>query len=474
MAIIFWSCNSNRKNESEGGKPFNILFISIDDLNDWVSPLGGNVQVLTPNMDEFVKEGMLFKNAYCTSPLCNPSRVSIMTGVTPHKSGIYYNPQNMRKSEVLNSSLTIPQYFRNYGYYCAGAGKIFHNKWPDPVSWDNYWPGKKNHMPKDLKPENPNANGLFLPRSMDWAPLNVKCDSMGDMRSVNWILKQLDNTYDKPFFLACGIYRPHLPWYVPKEFFDLYPIEQIILPETINDDLSDVPDFAKILARGFGDPMDRSTQEMPIKTDHEIILENDAYKEAIQGYLASISFADHCLGILIKGLRESPYYNNTLVILWSDHGFHLGEKEKWCKETLWEEATRSLFFIRAPGITSGGSFTEWPVSLLDIYPTLIDLCSLPKKENLDGNSLVELLKNPSVKWDKPVLTTYGYKNHTIRSKEFRYIKYRDGSKELYNHINDSNEWYNLADQKEYLNVIEDFERLLPKEDMEPVPYTIPH
>jgi arylsulfatase A-like enzyme len=472
--VFFLSCQSNIKDREERRKPFNILFIVIDDLNDWVSPLGGNDQVITPNIDRLVKEGMLFKSAYCPSSLSNPSRVAIMTGVAPYKSGVYYNPQHFRTSEVLGNSLTIPQYLRKYGYYCAGAGKIFHNKWPDPVSWDEYWPGKKNHMPKDPMPEKSNLNGLSMKAGFDWGPLNVNTEEMGDMQSVKWIIEQLNKTHDKPFFLACGIYRPHLPWYVPKEFYDLYPIEDVKIPKVLPNDLSDVPDFAKGLARGYGDIMDRSTIDRSIKGHNQILVENNHVKEAIQGYLASISFADYCLGKLIEGLKQSQYNANTMVILLSDNGFHLGEKEHWCKETLWEEATRTLFFMKVPGITTENSVTEWPVSLLDIYPTLIELCFLPKKDSLDGNSLVKLLKNPSKKWNKPVLTTYGYKNHTIRSKEFRYIKYRDGSQELYDLVKDPNEWFNLADRAEYSNIIKDFKRFIPKENEAPIPYKIPY
>jgi arylsulfatase A-like enzyme len=447
----------------------NVLFISIDDLNDWVGPLEGHNQVKTPYLDKIVKEGMLFKNAYCASPLCSPSRAALMTGVLPTSSGIYYNKQNWRESPELKNALTIPQYFREFGYYTAGAGKIFHNKWPDPVSWDNYWPGKTKHMPKDPVPDH-NLNGIPNTGNFDWGPLNVPVDSMGDFKSVNWVIGELKKEHKKPFFLACGIYKPHLPWHVPQEFFDMYADVDINIPDTIKDDLHDVPAFAKGLARGFGDILDKNTPDRSTPSDHSIIQKHKAWEEATIGYMASVSFADFCVGKLIEGLKESGYYDNTIIVLWSDHGYHLGEKEHWRKETLWEEATKNVLFIKAPGITGKNTFSDWPVSLMDIYPTLTDICGLPPQKANEGNNLKELLLNPEMDWDKPVVTTYGYKNHAVRSKRYKYIQYRDGSEELYDHLVDPNEWHNLAGLTEYREVIHNHKQYIPRINKEPINY----
>jgi arylsulfatase A-like enzyme len=473
ILICLWcfaaGCGNSKQVDSNTNRP-NVLFISIDDLNDWLSPLGGNPQVITPNFDQLANEGMLFTNAHCASSLCNPSRAAVMTGIIPSRSGIYYNLHHWRDSELLKDALTIPQYFQKHGYFAAGAGKIYHNKWPDPESWDEYWPDKINHMPRDPMPDtirklsNVKGAGHF-----GWAPLENDLSEMGDVQTVNWIKSQLKKEHDKPFFLACGIYKPHLPWYLPREFFEMYPIEDIQVPELNFNDLDDVPEFARGLAHGFGDIMDVNTLDRSIPSDHEMIQERDLWKEAYQGYLASISFADHCLGTLIEALKESGHYDHTIIILWSDHGYHMGEKEHWRKETLWEEATRSVLLIRAPGLTSKTSKSDWPVSLMDIYPTLLELCNLPEKQGLDGNSLVDLLEDPLMKWDKPVLITYGFRNHAIRSKNYRYIKYRDGSEELYDHSKDPNEWTNLADSPDYEDIREYLRGYMPAENKEPVP-----
>ena len=472
VLAIMVACTGCVDKGEEVKKP-NVLFISIDDMNDWIGPLGGYGEVKTPCLNSLMEEGMLFEHAYCASPLCNPSRAALMTGIAPHRSGIYYNRHQFRSSSLLKNSKTIPQYLRDHGYYVAGAGKIYHNTWPDTASWDAYWPGKVNHMPRDPAPlSDERLNSHPLAGHFDWESLEVDEEQMGDLRSVRWISQQLNMKHEKPFFLACGIYKPHLPWYLPRQFFDMYPLEEIRIPETIPDDLEDLSEFAVGLAHGFGDIIDINTAPRSVPYDHEVIQERDHWKEAIRGYLAAISFADYCVGELIDALKNSPYWDNTVIILWSDHGYHLGEKEHWRKETLWEEATRNILFIRAPGMTIGSSTTDWPVSLLDIYPTMIDICGLQRKEELSGNSLIDLLKDPGINWDRPVLTTYGYKNHAIRSRDFRYIVYRDGSEELYDHSSDPNEWFNLIDDPGFYGVLDSLKDHLPEMDTEPVPWDI--
>lgn len=469
--ILMAGCGKRQREDAAKRHP-NVLFISIDDLNDWLTPMGGNPQVITPNIEKLAGEGMLFTNAHCASTLCNPSRAALMTGIIPSRSGIYYNRHHWRDSELLKEAKTIPQYFSKYGYYVAGAGKIFHNKWPDPESWDDYFPDKTNHMPRDPKPDTiRKLSNVAGAGHFGWSRLNNEISEMGDMQSIQWIKGQLERDHERPFFLACGIYKPHLPWYLPSEFFDMYPLEGIELPDTSLNDLDDVPGFAEGLAHGFGDILDINTPERSVPSDYEMIRDRGLWKEAYQGYLASISFADYCVGELITALKESRYYDNTVIVLWSDHGYHMGEKEHWRKETLWEEATRTILYFRVPGRTTDASSTGWPVSLMDIYPTLIEVCNLPKKQGLDGNSLVRLLEDPEMDWDKPVLITYGFKNHSIRSKDYRYIQYRNGSEELYDHKNDPDEWTNLADAHEYKEIKEYLKKFLPEENAELVPYT---
>jgi arylsulfatase A-like enzyme len=278
---------------------------------------------------------------------------------------------------------------------------------------------------------------------------------MGDMKSVAWASKELAKQHDKPFFLACGISKPHLPWYVPQKYFDMYPLENITLPIAKEDDLDDVPPEGKRLALRSG--------------DHKFVTEHGIWKKGVQGYLASISFADACIGKLLDALETSAYAANTIVVLWSDHGWHLGEKLHWRKFALWEEATRNVFIVSAPGVTKAGTRCDRTVSAMDIYPMLIDLCGLTAKPGLEGVSIMPLLKNPSAKWEHPAITTYERGNHSVRNERWRYIRYHDGTEELYDHDTDQMEWTNLAGKPQYAKVKQELAKWLPKTDAQDSP-----
>ena len=451
------------------GKP-NILFISIDDLNDWTGYLGGHPQSETPNLDSFAEKAIYFTNSYCSNPACNPSRTAIMTGYAPHTSGVYSNYQDWR--EVIPERKTIGQYFRENGYYSAGAGKIFHYHMIDSACWDEYWPSQLKNMPDEYLPNKPKrkpeVNGLDETTSgtinmpafenmymmFDWASLNIADSVMGDYKSVKWVSEKLQEEHSKPFFLACGIYRPHLPWYVPKEYFDMFPLKDIQLPKIIENDLDDLGERIKDIASRAGNY-------------HMHVTEAGLWKDAIQGYLASIAYADAMFGLLIDALDRSPYADNTIVVVWSDHGWQLGEKEHWRKFALWENVLRTNLIIRVPdglsGFESGfhsGSCNRI-VSLQDIYPTLIDLCGLPPRDDIDGNSLVPLLKDPGSEWDKPAISSYDYSEFSVRTEKWRYTIYIDGSEELYDHENDSEEWHNLAGFMEYDDILVEMRKHLP-------------
>ena len=440
----------------------NVLFISIDDLNDWIEPLGGHRQAKTPNLNRLARGAVNFKRAYCPSPGCNPSRTAIMTGLAPYTSGVYSNYQDWR--EVITDHKTIGAYFRQHGYHSAGAGKIYHYHMVDPSCWDEYWPSQTQNMPTELMPdkakarlasaENRTPQTMNMPMfkhmygMFDWYPQDVDDSKMADYKSVDYVISQLNNNErDKPFFLACGIYRPHLPWYAPKKYFDMYPLDTLELPQFKSDDLDDVGDRVKdIAARGGG--------------YHKHVIDADQWKPAVQGYLASISFADAMLGRLLDALEQSPHADNTVVVVWSDHGWQLGEKQHWRKFALWENVCRSVLMVHVPeslsqSLPSGsadGVACQRVVSLQDIYPTLVDLCGLPKREAIDGNSLVPLLKDPSAKWDKVAITTYDFSEFSIRDERYRYTIYIDGSEELYDHENDPEEWTNLAGDPRYASV----------------------
>jgi len=431
------------------GRP-NVLFISIDDLNDWIEPLGGHPQARTPHLKRLAERSVCFSKAYCPSPGCNPSRTAVMTGHAPYRSGLYSNYQDWR--EVIPQRKTIGAWFRKHGYYSVGAGKIFHYHMVDPDCWDDYWPSQRKNMPDEAFPDfttsrlatlaQPKPATMNMPSfkhmygMFDWSPQDIGDKEMGDYKSVDYVLGQLRRRHDKPFFLACGIYRPHLPWYVPRKYFDLFPEEEVQLPKTLATDLDDLGARARDIAgRGGG--------------YHRKVLEANQWKQAVRGYLASIAFADAMLGRLLDGLDDSPHAKNTVIVLWSDHGWQLGEKAHWRKFALWDNVARCVLMIHAPNTSKDGEMCERVVSLQDIYPTLIDLCGLPERREIDGRSLAPLLRNPGAEWNHVALTTYDYDEFSVRSERFRYIRYIDGSEELYDHETDPEEWRNLANDPRY-------------------------
>ncbi len=344
-------------------------------------------------------------------------------------------------------TVTLPQHFMAHGYEAVGCGKIYHGRFPDPASWDDY--SKKTNDPKPTKEvlDDPHsrAGGIV------WGVLDVEDGQMNDYKTADYAIEYLKKEHGKPFFLACGIFRPHMPWQVPRKYYEMYPVESVQLPETRDDDLEDVPEAGRKMARPQG--------------DHATILKTGNWKQAVQAYLASITFADAMIGRVLNALDESPYADNTIIILWGDHGWHLGEKHHWRKFALWEEATRAPLMIAAPGVTKPNSVCRRPVDFMSIYPTLSELCGLPIPAHVEGVSLVPLLKNPEADWNRPALTTHGRNNHAIRSERFRYIRYADGSEELYDHQSDPREWRNLAADSQFAEVKADLSKWFPKKNV---------
>lgn len=423
----------------------NVLFIAVDDLNDWIGCLGGHPQTKSPNIDKLASQGMLFTRAYCAAPACNPSRAALMTGVRPSTSGVYLNAQDWRGP--LKHAETLPQLFIRNGYSAVGCGKIYHGAFPHAASWQDYF-----KSPGNPKPAKTPVNGIPRTSHFDWGPVSQDDAEMGDHHVVDWAIKELGEEHEKPFFIACGIYRPHLPWYVPQKYFEMFPLEEIQLPTIKADDLKDVPPAGVKMAKPQG--------------DHKKVTQSNNHAKAVQGYLASIAFADAELGRLMNGLQKSGHADNTVVVLWGDHGWHLGEKLHWRKFSLWEEATRAPLMIVAPGVTKPGQKCDTPVSFMDIYPTIADLCGVQPKDHIEGRSLKPLLVDPDSKWNFPVLTTHGRNNHAIRSQRYRYIRYADGGEELYDHDNDEYEWKNLADDPRHADAKAELKKWLPKKNAE--------
>ena len=427
----------------------NVLFISLDDMNDWVEPLAGHAQAVTPQLDRLAHQAVTFTRNYAPSPGCNPSRSATLTGLHTYTSGMYSNYQEWRKVPELQQVKTIGQHFRSNGYYTAGAGKIFHYGQVDTLGWDDYYPSIKNPMPEEAFPEVVPANMpafKYMYNMFDWGGLPIADEEMGDFETVDYITQQLSKDHDKPFFLAAGIYRPHLPWYVPQKYLDKFPIETIRKPALMEDDTADLGPVAKeIITRGGN--------------YHKHVVAADQWENAIQGYLASIAFADAMVGRLLDALENSPYADNTIVVVWSDHGWQLGEKEHWRKFALWENVIRTVMMIKVPeGLekmpqgSANGMATTNLTSLLDIYPTLVDLCNLSERNDFDGISLRSMLANPEEQVSRPVITTYDYGSYSIRYDHWHYIKYIDDSEELYNLDDDPEEWHNLASDEELADV----------------------
>jgi len=418
----------------------NVLFIAVDDLNDWIGCLGGHPDTKTPNLDRLAARGVNFTRAYCAAPACNPSRAALLTGRRPSTSGVYHNNQPWRP--VMRDVVTMPQYFMRHGYRVVGGGKIFHNSFNDPPSWEVWQPAGPFPEPSRVP-----YNGIPNTAHFDWGPVAADDPAMGDHVTVDWAIAELNRPHDKPLFLACGLIRPHLPWYVPQKYFDLFPLTKVTLPTILENDLDDVPPAGVRMAKPEG--------------DHAKVIAHNQYRQAVQGYLASIAYADMEIGRLLDALDHSPLAKNTIVVLWGDHGWHLGEKHHWRKFALWEEATRVPLMIVAPGLTRPGSVSGRTVNLMDLYPTLADLCGLPIDPAWEGRSLRPLLAQPDAAWDFPSITTHGRNNHAVRSERWRYIRYADGSEELYDHDADPLEWKNLAGDPQLAGVKQELARWLP-------------
>jgi len=433
----------------------NVLFIAVDDLNDWTGCLGGHPQALTPNLDALAARGVLFNNAHCAAPACNPSRAALMTGIRPTTSGVYTNPQPWRMSPALADAVTLPQHFRASGYRAIGSGKIYHGAFADPDSWNEYWPSLTQQSPSDPMPENRPLNGHPRPSHFDWGPIPNPTEEMGDSQVADWVISQLGQEHDQPLFLACGFFRPHLPWYAPEDFFEPFPLDEIVLPDVNENDLDDIPQAGRNMAKPTG--------------DHKFVTDSGEWKKAVQGYLASIYFMDSQLGRVMTALDAREDSEEWVIVLWSDHGWHLGEKLHWRKFALWEEATHNVMLWVAPGESASGGVCSEPASLMDVYPTLIDLCDLPGNTAIEGSSLLPQIQDPETPRDFPAMTTHGRGNHSLRTTRWRYIRYANGSEELYDRDADPMEWTNLAGDSEYADILREMAEFLPEKEAVSIP-----
>lgn len=439
-------CEQSHASDGARQDRMNVLFLAVDDLNTWLLGDANRYtgKVVAPNIQKLADSGVNFVRAYTASPKCSPSRTAILSGVSPWKSGVYQNGVAIEESPALKQATSLPKLFMASGYYTASSGKIGHG-WDTREAWHAL-------MRHSRDPGVPNAplNGWAKAKNgrateKDWGPIHLPEEEMQDAKYADFAIEQLRKTHERPFFIACGIFHPHFPWYVPQKYLDMFPLDEIVVPEIKDDDLEDVPEAGRALVDGLD----------------ERIREHNQVSNAIQGYLASTAFADRQIGRVLEVLADSPYAESTIVVLWSDHGFHLGEKRHWAKGTLWEEGTHSLLMFRVPGMTRAGGTCERFVSLQDIYPTLAELCSIDPPDYMDGRSLVPLLGNPDAEWESTAVTAYDERYLSLRTNGYRYIRYTDGQEELYHCAKDPHEWTNLARNSEYATEIERLRASVP-------------
>ena len=440
----------------------NVLFLAVDDMNDWIGSLGATPRAITPNLDKLAARGVNFSNAHTPGVYCAPARAAIFSGQYASTTGCYRSSDYFTDHPEIEG---LPLSFSKAGYTTLGVGKLYHHmpgsidvrgwdefylrkpsqrkegwsldNWTEETPFPDPFPASVFNKGKEIK------GGLFL----EWAGLpNDKEEEMADTIRVNWAAEQLGNKHDKPFFLACGIYAPHFPNYCPQKYFDLYERDKIELPPIKVDDLEDLPERMKRA----------KTARSKI---HKELEAKGAVKDAIHGYLACMSYADAMMGRVLNALEKSPYADNTIVVLWSDHGYHHGEKYDWGKHTLWERTSNVPFIWAGPGVKKG-VVTDVTASLIDMYPTFVEMCGLPRPhQKLEGTSLASTLEKPEVAKDRDVYLPYmAPGEYAIINKDWRYISYGDDGEELYDLKSDPNEWNNLAENPNY----EDTKRLLRK------------
>jgi len=456
LLLFLLACNTDEHVAPNAAKAkgYNIVLVVVDDLNDWVSPLGGHPQTQTPNFDRLAAQSLTFANAYCAAPTCNPSRVAMLTGVQPFNSGVYANPDDFRKSERLKNAMTLPQLFKEHGYKTMSTGKVFQTpegERADPISWSSIRTETGERMQSSANmTANKLANGMAYTNRFeslfDWEEQNVPINQTSDFQNTAWVAEQI-RTNEYAFFIACGIYKPHLPLYLPEGSFDDWPLDSLKEAPFLADDLDDLPSEVEGIVRSKNP-----------RSDFNRLKNAQKQKEATRAFLAAIAYADQCLGNILDAIEENG--DSTILIVVGDHGWHLGEKQHYRKFTLWERATHVPMFIRLPGAENGGSRVEEFVSLLDIYPTMANFCGLPVSAENDGFDLNYLFENPKSIKNRSVLTTLGPEMIALRYKNWRYIKYPKGE-ELYNLLNDPNEWHNLANNPGYRAKMDSLQAFLP-------------
>ncbi|MFD0796591.1 sulfatase [Maribacter chungangensis] len=455
VLLVVGCKDEHSKKELSKQQAPNVLFIAVDDLNTMLGNLDGPAK--TPNIDKLAAMGVSFTDAHCQAPLCGPSRASLMTGLRPSTTGMYgMVPDDKIRSENTETKdiIMLPEYFKQHGYHTMGIGKLFHIHSPEGM-FDESGGRVKGFGPLPEKRFVWDGYGTsdrkkYGRTSTDWGAFPEADSLMPDHQSVNWAIERLNRKQEKPFFMGVGFLRVHVPLYVPQKWFDLYPLDSIKTMPYRPDDLDDVPPVAKMI------------NDLPMMPSTDWAIESGEWPKIIQAYLACISYVDYEIGRLLDALEESAHADNTVIVLWSDHGYRLGEKSTFAKHALWNVATKVPLIFAAPQLPQG-KVIDQPAELLSIYPTLLELSGLPAYERNEGISLVPTMmggeNKPSV-----AITTFGMNNHAIKSDRYRYIRYEDGKEELYDHNQDPHEFNNIAANKEYLRVIDLLKTHLPQKN----------
>ncbi len=446
LTLIFGLSQSVAVDEAaQKNPPPNILFIAVDDMNDFPGFMDVYPDAKTPNLDRLAKGGMVFTHAYAQFPLCGPSRASFMTGMLPSTldfDGLMGDEVVQARAKELGTE-PFHTYFSNHGYKTMAVGKIFHQHVPKGSVHESGGRGPFNAGVGQLGLNYDNKR-----TQTDWAMAPDRDEQMPDYKAATWAVERLQAKQDKPFLLMVGFLRPHVPWYVPKKWYDLYDKDKLTLPPYKPDDLDDIPEVSKRI---------NIRPEMP-RTEWAI--KNNKWRDILQAYLACISFTDHQVGRVLDALAASPYKDNTIVVLFSDHGYHMGEKNTFQKHSLWERASHTPLIIAGPGVEPGRC--DRVASLLDIYPTLTDMCGLPANTRNEGRALTPLLRNPMQEWPYPAIVGWEENSFAINNERYRYIRYSDGSEELYDRVKDPHEWTNVAANPELSSIKKELSEYIPK------------
>lgn len=416
----------------------NVLIIMADDFNYWTSKNGYYPQAKTPNIDALANRGVFFSEAHCASPVCNPSRNALWSGIRPSTSGIDANGKGyIREIIGFEDIITMNQYFKEQGYFTYGSGKLWHpgsmsetNHEVDPENWTSLNPQKTGCNGGDLYSYQMIAKSNYAWGANENEMTEGNCGDYALANDVATLIKNYNSSEnrDQPFFIGCGFFRPHMPWKGPQQFWDMFNQDELVPPAAYR--ISDEPG----------------------NNVHQEIVAQGEWQKAIHAYLAMCALADHNVGVVMNALNNSPMKENTIVVFMGDHGWHLGEKGHWGKFSLWDEANHTTLIIYDPSAKGNGKTSTKVVSLQDIYPTLIDLCGLDPKTNIEGQSLSQLLHQPDkTDWDHPILMTYNGINY-IKTNRFRFID--DGTKsKLHDNEKDPYQWTNLYGDSSYNSIV---------------------